>query len=496
METPKVLDEKASVHGVEHQAGLDLSTFRNGEFDGIVIPPRGSAERKRLENRLKWKIDLTILPIVFCMYILNYLDRNNIAAAKLGTFMEDLGLTATQYSTCVSILFVGYISMQIPSNLILEKVGHPSIYLPTAMAFWGVVSACTGAVQGFGGMVVVRLLIGFLEAAFYPGVLFYLSCWYTRQEIAARTAIFVGGSWISGAFSGFIAYGVMKNLEGAHGIAAWRWLFIIEGAATIGFALLAIPILPDLPGTTRWLSKEERLLGIIRMIEDVGARDEDLHAFGAAFVGVKLAAKDPKVVNLFIMMFCFSATAGINTVFPTIVNSLGYDREKTLLLTAPPWVLCTITSVLNSLHSDYTGERYKHMLWGPTLALIGFVIGISSTAKAPRYVAMMLLLQVYNSWALGFAWLTNTIPRPPVKRAAASACVNVGGNIPNIFVPYFFSYTGATPHFYVGFAICICFALFGLLAATTLKIQLSRLNKKLENGEKVDGLSGESFKFL
>ncbi|KAK9470908.1 major facilitator superfamily domain-containing protein [Dipodascopsis tothii] len=497
--------EKAGVENLEN-APVPVGAY-DGMFDGVTLPAKGTPEREALEKRLKLKIDLAILPMTIAMYILNYLDRNNIAAAKLSTLMEDLHLSDTQYSTCVSILFIGYILMQVPSNLILEKIGKPSIYLPSAMAIWGILSACTAAVQGFGGLLAVRFLIGFAEAVFYPGVVFYLSCWYTRKEISSRSAIFVCGSWLSGAFSGLIAYGVTENLDGVRGLAAWRWLFLIEGVVTVGVALAAIPILPQLPATTRWLSKEERLLAVVRMIEDVGQRDDDTSGqegddaekakAKSAFGGFMLAVKDVKVVTIFLMMFSFAVTAGINTVFPTIVGSLGFSRPKTLLLTAPPWLLVALTSVLNSVHADRTGERYLHMLWGPMLSLIGFIIGISSTKTAPRYVAMILLLQVYNSWSLGFTWLVNTTARPPIKRAAAVACVNIGGNIPNTFVTYLFSAASATPHFYVGFGVCMAFAFSGMAFATLLRLQLARANKKLTRGETIDGMDGTTgYRFL
>ncbi|KAK9457079.1 major facilitator superfamily domain-containing protein [Dipodascopsis uninucleata] len=463
------------------------------------------------EKILKRKIDFTILPIVFCMYILNYLDRNNIAAAKLGSLLEDLNLTGTQYSTCVSILFVGYILMQIPSNLILERLGRPSLYLPAAMAVWGILSACTGAVQSYGALVAIRFLIGFFEAVFYPGVVFYLSCWYTKYEIAKRSAIFVCGSWMSGAFSGLISYAVLKDLDGKRGLAAWRWLFIIEGVVTVVFSVFAMFIMPELPATTKWLSKEERLLGVIRMIEDVGVEDKDEAAspeeihpdpktvfekLRIALVGFEMAIKDPKAVNSFAIMFSIAVSAGVNTVFPTIVNSLGYGREETLLLTAPPWCLVAITSVLNSYHSDATGERFLHMIWGPVLSLTGFLIALVTTKTAPRYVAMMLILQIYNSWALGYAWLSSTIPRPPIKRAAAVAFVNTGGNIPNVFVPYLF-YSTATPHYYAGFSVCLCFAAISMIGCIFLKLQLNRVNKRLARGETVSGMDGSTgFRFM
>ncbi|KAK9237048.1 major facilitator superfamily domain-containing protein [Lipomyces kononenkoae] len=462
-----------------------------------------------MERKLKMKIDMAILPIVIAMYMLNYLDRNNIAAAKLGSLIEDLNLSGMQYSSCVSILFVSYTLMQVPSNLILEKVGHPSIYLPAAMTIWGLLSIWIAFVNGYRELLYIRFLIGFAEAAFYPGTVFYMSCWYTKYEIAKRSAIFVCGSWLSGAFSGFVAYGVLENLEGVWGLSAWRWLFLIEGTLTVAVALAAMRILPNLPATTRWLSKEERLLGVLRMVEDVGQQDDDATApslsastrkasskFASAMAGFVMAVRDPKVLNILQMMFSLAITGGINTVFPTIVDSLGFSRPKTLLLTAPPWILCSITSVLNSFHSDKTGERCMHMLWGPCLSLFGFFICVFTTSTILRYIAMLFLLQIYNSWSLGFAWMATTVPRPPIKRAAAVAFVNIGGNIPNIIVPFLF-YQGSEPKFYLGFGVCALFAILGMLGALTLRAQLRRLNAKLEMGDKVDGLDGRTgFRFI
>ncbi|KAK9459531.1 major facilitator superfamily domain-containing protein [Lipomyces oligophaga] len=464
-----------------------------------------------MEKRLKRKLDFTILPLMVGMYILNYLDRNNIAAAKLGTLMQDLNLSSTQYSTCVSILFVSYIIMQIPSNLILARIPRPNIYLPLIMTFWGILSACVGEVQSFGPLVALRILIGAFEAGFYPGVIYYLSCWYTRLELAKRSAIFILGSYLSGAFSGLIAYAVMQTLDGAHGKAAWRWLFIIEGVATVGFALLSIPILPSLPQNTRWLTKEERLLGVVRLLEDMQITEEETRK-GVVMeagddptegkwqkkvaLGLRQALSDPKVLVFFQIMFCISGTASINTVFPTIVESLGYERAETLLLTAPPWILCAITCFLNAVHSDRTGERFYHMIWGPTVSLIGFVIGISTTKIAPRYVAIMILLQIYNSWGVAFAWITNTINQPPMKRAAAIAVINIGFNVPNIFMPYLYT-SGMSPHFYAGFGVCIMFAFFSVCGCFVMRFLLIRLNKRLAQGEIIDGMDGSTgFRFL
>lgn len=139
----------------------------------------------------------------------------------------ELGLVGNQYQTAVSILFVGYLLMQVPSNLFLNKFGRPGVYLPAVMVVWGTISALTAACRNFTGLVLVRFFLGFVEAAYFPGCLYFLSSWYTRKELAFRTAMLYVGSLLSGAFSGLIAAGITNGMDGDLGLGAWRWLFIV-----------------------------------------------------------------------------------------------------------------------------------------------------------------------------------------------------------------------------------------------------------------------------
>lgn len=188
--------------------------------------------RARVEKSLKRKLDLRCSLFV-AIYIMNYLDRNNIAAARLKGLQDDLHLDNTEYSTCLSILYVGYILMQIPSNMLINGLERPSLYLSIVMLIWGLISTLSGVVHDFKGMVVTRFFLGFVEAAFLPGVLLILSKWYTRRELTLRNAILFCGNLISNAFSALVGAGVLSNMQGTLGHAAWRWLFWIEGAVTM-----------------------------------------------------------------------------------------------------------------------------------------------------------------------------------------------------------------------------------------------------------------------
>lgn len=210
--------------------------------------------------------------------------------------------------------------MQVPSNLILSKFGKPAQFLPTVMILWGIISGCTGAAQSYGGVVGVRFVLGFVEAAYFPGCLFFLSSWYTRKELGLRTALLYSGSLISGAFSGLISAGITEGMDGKRGLSAWRWLFIVEGAITVVIAFSAYFVLPNFPRTTSWLTEEERELAAYRLVEDAGVDDtnaEDDHGF---FHGFTLAARDVKTFVLMAILTGVVSSASVTNFFPTVVS--------------------------------------------------------------------------------------------------------------------------------------------------------------------------------
>ncbi|MCJ1435677.1 hypothetical protein MMC27_005052 [Xylographa pallens] len=476
---------------IEYADGLELSATQTSTRRKREAPPLimnlSREERHRLERALVRKIDFRLLPMIIIMYILNYLDRNNIASARLAGLETDLKLTSTQYQTSVSILFVGYLLMQVPSNLFLNKIGKPALYLPTVMIVWGTISAATAAAKSFGGLIAIRFMLGFVEAAYFPGCLFFLSSWYTRKELGLRTAMLYSGSLLSGAFSGLIAAGVVSGLSGVRGLGAWQWLFILEGVITIGVAILAFFILPDFPRTTTWLSEQERELAVWRLDEDIGEDDwvnSKAQTFGHGFM---LAIKDAKMWVLMVMLFCIVASGGVTNFFPTVVATLGYGNIDSLLLTAPPYILAVVTALANAWHADRTGERFFHVVIPLCVAVIAFIIGAATTSTGPRYLSMMLMVPgVYTGYVVVLAWISNTMPRPPAKRAAALAAINAVSNSSSIYVSYMYP-ESAGPRYIVAFAVNCVTAFIAILAAIILRFMLIRLNKKLDNGEYVEG---------
>jgi MFS family permease len=273
--------------------------------DREVQGEAGLSWSHRDETALRRKIDQRIFPITILLFILNFIDRNSFANARLKGLEQDLHLTDVEYQTCLSILLVGYVSIQIPSNMILNKLSRPSRYLCACVATWGVVSACTGAVHNATGAILCRFFLGCVEASLFPGTIYFLSRWYTRQEMQLRVTLLNAGNLAAQAFGGLIAAGILGDMEGKAGLRAWRWLFIIEGAITIFVAVIAVFILPDYPSTTVWLTKKEKYIAQKRLDIDVGIADQDAtDSVGDAFHGLKQAVMDPKVWLLGISYHC------------------------------------------------------------------------------------------------------------------------------------------------------------------------------------------------
>lgn len=192
------------------------------------------------------------------------MDWNSIGNAKVAGMEEDLNLTSNRYSIALVVFFVGYVVFEVPSNMLLSHI-KPNIWLPLIMFAWGCVTIGMAWVKTYKGLIGFRVAMGVLEAGFAPGVLLVISSWYKKSEQSKRFAVYISAAILSGAFGGLIAGGIVGSLDGAHGIAGWRWLFIVEGGATAFVSLVASFLLLDFPGNTKRLNERERDLAMARM---------------------------------------------------------------------------------------------------------------------------------------------------------------------------------------------------------------------------------------
>ncbi|TEB30217.1 sugar transporter [Coprinellus micaceus] len=466
-------DEKASIS--QH----DVENFdKDAEFGGPEA-------RRKLERKLLLKVDARMSIMI---------DRNNAAAARLRGFEEDLNLHDQQFPTLLSILYVGYIIMQVPSNMFLNWIGKPSLYLPACMIVWGVISILTGITHNFVGALLTRFFLGFVEAAFFPGALFLLSKWYKREELGLRTAILYVGNIISNAFGTLMASGILSGMQGKLNQAAWRWLFYIEGAITVAVAILAIFILPDFPSTSRFLSPQERALAIKRMEEDAGGINDEEETEGSSS-GLWLAITDWRVWYMALALTSQVVALSFNAYFPTLAATMGYDRTVTLLLCAPPWAFAAIVTFLLARHSDKVQERFYHIIASYLVGIVGFIIAISTMNTAGRYVALFLMAQSYAGFVCQYAWISGSFPRPPSKRAVALALINAFSQLGNIAGSYVWP-SGWGPTFRNSYGITIATSGLAIAMLYGFKVHLLSVNRQLDAEEKAKGVEKQGFRYI
>ncbi|GMK56861.1 hypothetical protein CspeluHIS016_0307010 [Cutaneotrichosporon spelunceum] len=434
-------------------------------------------EREEVAKRATRKIDIMLIPALTLLYLLNFLDRQNLSSAFVAGIAKDLGLSSQQYATSVAVLFAGYVALQIPSNMIVGKIKYPAYYLCFNAALWGVVSACTGAVQSYTGLAICRTMLGVVEAAFFPGAVFLVSLFYPRRQMALRTAAFYTGSQVGNVFGGLFAIGILK-LDGKHGLEGWRWLFIVEGAMTFGVAVICAFVMPNRPQTVRWLTPVEKDMLLWRLESDRGTKDENDEV--PVLQALKMAVLDPKtwLLNL-TLQFAFIA-ATVTNFFPIVVQGLGFSRTTTLAITAPPYILCAIGLLINGFSSDRTHNRSYHIAIPMCFTLLGNVIAVATTKTAPRYFAMCLLpFGFYAASTIILSWVGANMTGPSAKRAIVYAILNAFAQIPNIWSSYLYY---SPPRFVPAFSVNLVASALCIGMALVTRWYFKRENRKMDEG--------------
>ncbi|KAI2641794.1 MFS transporter [Hypomontagnella submonticulosa] len=427
------------------------------------------------ERALVRKLDYYIMPTICVMYFLNYVDRNAIAQARLNHFEHDLGMSGNQFNTAVSILFIGYVLMQVPSNMLITRI-KPGIYMSGCMLLWAVVSASTASVKSYEGLVVSRFFLGIAEAPFYPGATYILAIYYTHSEMAARVGLMYAGQLLATGFTGLISAGVFAGMDGLRGFTGWQWLFIIEGALTAFVAILGFWLLPNTPDDTYWLTEDERKLVQARRARD---RMSDIFGETSAWEGLKQAFKDKRTwLFCFMQMFHLSACS-FNAFFPTVAKTLKYDTTVTLLLTCPPFVLAGIGSTLVGWSSGRLNERTWHITATLSFAIAGFVIAASTLNTAARYVACFIFpVGAFSANSVIVGWASSTLSQTEEKRAVVLAITNVFGHIGYIYGAYLWP-DSDEPRYGIGFGASAGFALLSICCAWVVRTLLIQENKKI-----------------
>ncbi|CAK1359985.1 putative transporter [Cercospora beticola] len=422
------------------------------------------------EIALVKKLDRWIMPMLFSMYFLNYLDRNAIALARINKIEEDLNLSSIQYQTCVSILFVGYILGGVPSNMFLTRTS-PRKY----MVIWAAVSALTAVASGFTGLLLTRFFLGMTEAPFYPGAVYIIGCFYTRKEIATRIAILYTGNIAATAFAGLIAAGVFYGMDDLAGITGWQWLFILQGVITAVVGVAAWWILPDYSRNTKWLTEEERLLAYNRIELDTTENQGEV----SVWKGLSQACKDPMVWVFAIMAHMHLAANGFKNFFPTVVETLGYGQTITLVLVCPPYLIAGFSTLLVSWMSGRFNERTWHITVSKCVATAGFVAAVATNSVAGRYVAMIIFsIGTYAVNSLILGWCASVCGQTKEKKAAAVSMVTTIMVSSFIWTPYLWPKSNG-PRYTIALGSSAGFSMATAALAWVAKFMMMRRNRKI-----------------
>jgi MFS transporter, ACS family, tartrate transporter len=379
------------------------------------------------ESALIAKIQWRLIPFMFALYIVSYLDRVNVGFAAL-QMNRDLGLSSSVYGLGAGIFFIGYFIFEVPSNVFMEKVGA-RVWIARIMISWGLLSAGMMFTRGPLSFYALRLLLGIAEAGFFPGMILYLTYWFPRSTRANAVALFMTANALAGVLGGPLS-GALLGLHGAGGLDGWQWLFLLEGlpAIALGFAVLAY--LPNGPDDARWLSSDER--SVIRRWLDAEHKFHSHHGLTVMQV----------ITNGRVWMFSFLyfalviALYSISFWLPQIIKGLSGRSDLTVgFASAFPYVVAAIGMVWIGRHSDRRGERRWHVAISALVGAVGLLI---SAATLNPFISLCgVAIAALGIWgSLGPFWAMPTSVLTGTSAAAGIAWINSVGNLGGFVGPY------------------------------------------------------------
>ncbi|KAF8340726.1 MFS general substrate transporter [Cantharellus anzutake] len=444
------------------------STPNNSEKVAIEI---------RQEKALIRKVDYRLIPWLSFLYLLSFLDRTSIGNASLYGLKKDLKISDQQYLWALTIFFFSYATFEVPSNVLLKRL-KPHLWLSFLMIAWGIVMTCQGLVKNWKDLMAVRFLLGMAEAGLFPGVSYYLSCWYKRSEFGLRVAIFFSAATASGAFGGLLAAAI-SQMHGVGGKPGWAWIFILEGLITVVAGMMSYWLVEDFPDDAKFLTDRERAFIIGRL-----QTDDQFSAGGEAF-SFKYVWNSLTDWKTWLGMLCYAGWVGPLYAFalfaPSIINQLGYRATPANLLSVPIYVWAAILTVGVGYMADRTGHRGWYNLGFSSLGVVGYAILIASRHAGLSYFATYLAASgIYP--VIREAWMSNNV-EGSYKRSVSLGIIISFGNI-NGAVSSNIYRAKDKPWYRLGHTIVLVYIIMGIITSLLFHFFLDRENEKRDRGER------------
>ncbi|KAK2808511.1 hypothetical protein FQN50_004720 [Emmonsiellopsis sp. PD_5] len=419
----------------------------------------GEASSPIHEKALLRKLDLKLLPPLTLLYLLSFLDRSN---------------AGNQYLTGLTLYFIGYVLFEIPCNIILKRTS-PRLWLPTLTLAWGIIATLMGVVTNYGGFLATRFFLGASESGLFPGVVFYLSMWYKRNEQHYRVALFFSAASLAGAFGGilawvvqrlFIQYAMKLNLSYTSGQQ--------EGLLTVVVAVVAYFFVYNYPATAEFLTPEEREYITFRLKNDNDATRDELFSWP----NVLKAIKDPKVWLYGLGFHTMSLPLYTLSLFlPSIIKDLGYSAAQAQLMSVPPYAVAFVLTISTAIFSERLHRRAPFIVGSSCLAIIGYIILLSQNRAGVSYFGTILAAGgIYPATAIVLAWPANNVSGQ-TKRATANAMQISIGNLGAVLGTQLYR-TETSPRYFLGHSFALGYLIANTIVVTILWRVLKRANEK------------------
>ncbi len=393
--------------------------------DTKVEAPLGSQEHEKAD--LLRKVAWRIIPLIIACFIMAYLDRVNISFAKL-QMQSQLGLSEAAYGLGASIFFIGYLLFEIPSNIILAKVGARR-WIARIMITWGMTSAAMMFVHNETSFYALRFLLGVLEAGFVPGVLYFFTQWFPASYRGRMNNMFFGSIALCGIIGGPISGGILKLLDGVYGMPGWQWLFLIEGIPSIILGFVVLFAFNDRIEDAKWLSQKEKVM----LANEIGndPKVNNTHS-------LSVAMKRP-VIYLFSLIYLGLCMGIYGMLFwmPQLVKTAGTEDPLIIgLITTLPYIAAIVGTILIGKSSDRTGDRRWHLAGCALAGAVGYVMCAIYWNNTVMLVLGLSIAATGIIASFGIFWVFPVRILSGVAAAAGVALINSVGQIGGIIAPY------------------------------------------------------------
>ncbi|GAA6042418.1 hypothetical protein JCM8097_008443 [Rhodosporidiobolus ruineniae] len=499
-------DKEVTSYNDEGRLGYSPSQIDENSTDEELLAYQiDPVEKKALVRRL----DMFIAPMVGILYLISFLDRGNVGNASVGGMFVDIGAPSNGLSVATSIFYATYVLFE-PFWTSVMKILRPSRMLPIVVVLWGGVVLGNGFIENYASLLALRLLLGLLESSLTPCLFLAITVFYQRDELALRTSYMFVSAAVSGVVGGLIGAGLIE-MNGTHGLAGWQWLYIVEGAITIGIGFLCFFFIADDPEHAWYLSPRQKLLMRVR---DLQAR-EFTGSKEFSWAEVRKAFTEPIVYISGLVQFFYdtqsqltttSTVYGFSTFLVVIVKELGYNTLNSQLLTAPVYFVAAVVYVGGAYICDKYDVRYWLLLPSGLVTIVGYalLIGVQHSTGVKLFACFLAGFGIYISVGMHVSWLNSNVAGIR-KRSTAIGLQQLMGNCGGILAGQVYR-AQDKPYYRLGHAVSLGAGVLALLFLTlevyvlrsrnARKLAMSEEEKRAQDAAGVTGDRHWSFKYV